>query len=89
MSQNDERRPEDAAAATLTSTNGNTGGGDLLLTARELGEYLGLSASTVLDRWEAGDLPGYKLFGRTGPVRFRASEIEEFLCACRREARRQ
>jgi hypothetical protein len=53
-----------------------------LLTARELGELLGLSASTVLDRFEAGDLPGFRLFagrdrrGRpTGPVRFRLSEI--------------
>jgi excisionase family DNA binding protein len=51
-----------------------------LLTARELGEYLGLSADTVLDRWERGDLPGYRLFGRKGgPVRFRVSEIEAAL----------
>jgi hypothetical protein len=49
-----------------------------LLTARELGELLGLSTTTVLDRFEAGDLPGFRLFagvdrrGRpTGPVRFR------------------
>jgi excisionase family DNA binding protein len=48
-----------------------------LLTARELGEYLGLSASTILDRFERGDLPGFRLFGRKGgPVRFRVSEIE-------------
>jgi predicted DNA-binding transcriptional regulator AlpA len=48
-----------------------------LLNARELGEYLGLSASTVLDRFERGDLPGFKLFGtKGGPVRFRLSEIE-------------
>ena len=56
---------------------------DRLLTAAELGTLLGLSASTVLDRFEAGDLPGYRLFGKTdkrgrpcGPVRFRLSEIE-------------
>jgi predicted DNA-binding transcriptional regulator AlpA len=50
---------------------------DRLLTARELGEYLGLSAATVLDRFERGDLPGFRLFGRKGgPVRFRLSEIE-------------
>jgi predicted DNA-binding transcriptional regulator AlpA len=50
------------------------------LTARELGEYLGLSTATVLDRWERGDLPGYRLFGGTrGPVRFRVSEIEATL----------
>jgi predicted DNA-binding transcriptional regulator AlpA len=48
-----------------------------LLTARELGELLGLSASTVLDRFERGDLAGFRLFGRKGgPVRFRLSEIE-------------
>jgi len=50
---------------------------DRLLTARELGEHLGLSASTVLDRFESGDLPGFRLFGKKGgPVRFRLSEIE-------------
>ena len=51
-----------------------------LLTARELGEQLGLSASTVLDRFERGDLPGFRLFGKKGgPVRFRLSEIEAAL----------
>jgi excisionase family DNA binding protein len=55
-----------------------------LLTTRELGEYLGLSAGTVLDRWEAGDLPGFRLFGRKGgPVRFRLSEVEAELEAWR------
>jgi hypothetical protein len=48
-----------------------------LLTAAETGELLALSAATVLDRFQAGDLPGYRLFGRKGgPVRFRLSEIE-------------
>lgn len=47
-----------------------------LLNARELADVLGLSPSTVLDRFEAGDLPGFRLFGRKGgPVRFRESEI--------------
>ena len=57
-----------------------------LLTAREVGELLGLSTSTVLDRFEAGDLPGFRLFPKTdrrgrptGPVRFRLSEILEAL----------
>jgi predicted DNA-binding transcriptional regulator AlpA len=50
---------------------------DRLLTAPELGDYLGLSTSTVLDRWERGDLPGFRLFGRKGgPVRFRLSEVD-------------
>ena len=53
---------------------------DRLLTARELGEYLGLSASTILDRFETGHLPGFRLFGRKGgPVRFRLSEVEAML----------
>ena len=48
-----------------------------LLTARELGEILSLSTATVLDRFERGDLPGFRLFGRKGgPVRFRLSELE-------------
>jgi excisionase family DNA binding protein len=52
-----------------------------LLTARELADLLGLSPSTVLDRFEAGDLPGFRLYGgRVGaPVRFRWSEVEEML----------
>ncbi|MEP6910270.1 MAG: helix-turn-helix domain-containing protein [Actinomycetota bacterium] len=51
-----------------------------LLTARELGALLGLSASTILDRFEAGHLPGFRLFGKVGsPVRFRWSEVEAML----------
>jgi excisionase family DNA binding protein len=52
-----------------------------LLTARELAELLGLSAGTILDRFERGDLPGFRLYGgRVGaPVRFRWSEVEAML----------
>jgi len=45
---------------------------DRLLTARELAGYLGLKPGTVLDKWERGELPGYK-FGRA--VRFSLDEI--------------
>ena len=45
---------------------------DRLLTARELAEYLGLRPGTVLDKWERGELPGYK-FGRA--VRFDLAEV--------------
>lgn len=56
-----------------------------LLTAAELAELLGLSPATVLDRWERGDLSGFRLFGRKGgPVRFRLSEIEAQLEEWRR-----
>ena len=50
-----------------------------LLTARELAAYLGLKPATVLDKWERGELPGYK-FGRA--VRF---DLEEILTLGRRE----
>ena len=55
-----------------------------LLTAAEVGEFLGLSSATVLDRFERGDLPGFRLFGmKGGPVRFRLSELEALLDAWR------
>jgi predicted DNA-binding transcriptional regulator AlpA len=67
-----------------------------LLTAAELAELLGLTAGTILDRFERGDLPGYRLFPKTdrrgrptGPVRFRLSELEAALASWRVEARRQ
>jgi hypothetical protein len=51
-----------------------------LLTAAEIADLLSLSPATVLDRWQAGELPGFRLFGRKGgPVRFRLSEIEVVL----------
>lgn len=53
---------------------------DKLLTAAETADILGLAASTVLDRFERGDLPGFRLFGKKGgPVRFRVSELEALL----------
>lgn len=54
---------------------------DRLLNARELGELFGFSPSTVLDMWERGELPGFKI-GRA--VRFRLSEVEGWLEGCRR-----
>ena len=51
-----------------------------LLTARQVGELLGLSASTILDRFERGELPGFRVGARVGsPVRFRWSEVEAWL----------
>jgi excisionase family DNA binding protein len=43
-----------------------------LLTARELGEAIGLKPATILDLWERGELPGFK-FGRA--VRFNLDEV--------------
>jgi predicted DNA-binding transcriptional regulator AlpA len=57
---------------------------DRLLTAQEVGELLGVSAATVLDRHQRGDLPGFPLWGRKGaPVRFKASEIEALIASWR------
>jgi len=48
-----------------------------LLTTREVAALLGLSPATVLRRWRAGELPGYRL----GPnvLRFSASELAAWL----------
>jgi excisionase family DNA binding protein len=43
-----------------------------LLTARELGEYLGLKPGTILDKFERGEFPGFK-FGQA--VRFDLEEV--------------
>lgn len=51
-----------------------------LLRAREVGEMLGVSVDWVLDRWQEGDLPGFKLGpSPQSPVRFRLSEVEAWL----------
>ena len=52
-----------------------------LLTARQVAELLGFKAGTVLDQFERGELPGFKL--PNGAVRFRASELEAWLEGCR------
>lgn len=54
---------------------------DKLLTARELADQLGLAPATVLDWFEAGRIPGFKLGNRA--VRFRPSEVEAWLEECR------
>jgi excisionase family DNA binding protein len=45
---------------------------DRLLTAKELADVIGLKPGTILDKWERGELPGYK-FGRA--VRFDLEEV--------------
>ena len=52
-----------------------------LVSARELAELLGVSSSTILDWFEDGRLPGFKLNGRA--VRFRQSEVDAWLEECR------
>jgi excisionase family DNA binding protein len=48
-----------------------------LLTTRQVASLLGLSPATVLRRWRAGELPGYRLASNV--LRFRESEIETWL----------
>jgi excisionase family DNA binding protein len=47
-----------------------------LLTAREVASLLGFKTGTVVDWFEAGKLPGYRIGGR---LRFRPSELERWL----------
>jgi len=48
-----------------------------LLTTREVAELLGLSPATVLRRWRAGELPGYRLGSNV--LRFSAAELSQWL----------
>jgi predicted DNA-binding transcriptional regulator AlpA len=49
---------------------------DRLLKPRDVAVTLGLSMATVLDYFERGILPGFRMGGRKGgPVRFWESEI--------------
>jgi excisionase family DNA binding protein len=48
-----------------------------LLTAREVGELLGLSTETVLRRYRAGELPGFRLASNV--LRFDPADVDEWL----------
>ncbi|MDQ3380548.1 MAG: helix-turn-helix domain-containing protein [Actinomycetota bacterium] len=50
---------------------------DRLLTTRQVADLLALSPETVLRRYRAGELPGYRLGSNV--LRFRESEIEQWL----------
>jgi hypothetical protein len=54
-----------------------------LITARELADTVGLKPATVLDKFQRGEWPGYKL-GRNGAVRF---DLDEILALTRRDLR--
>ena len=54
---------------------------ETLLSARQVADLLGFAPGTILDMWERGDLPGFKL--PNGAVRFRWSEVEGWLEGCR------
>jgi excisionase family DNA binding protein len=48
-----------------------------LLTTREVATMLGLSPATVLRRWRAGELPGYRLGSNV--LRFSEADIAAWL----------
>ncbi len=48
-----------------------------LLSAREVGETIGVHPETVLRWWRAGQLPGYRL--ANGILRFSEQEIDAWL----------
>jgi excisionase family DNA binding protein len=54
-----------------------------LLTTREVAALLGLSPATVLRRWRAGELPGYRLASNV--LRFDPAEVRQWLEARRRQ----
>ncbi len=54
-----------------------------LLTTRELADALGLTYRQTVRLWQEAGLPGYRL-GERGVVRFRVSEVEEWLQQHRR-----
>ena len=54
-----------------------------LLTTREVAEQLNLSPATVLRRWRAGEIPGYRLGSNV--LRFSADEVVAWLEARRRD----
>ena len=52
-----------------------------LLTARQVGELLGLSTETVLRKWRKGDLPGFRIASNV--LRFAPADINAWLQATR------
>ena len=52
-----------------------------LLTTRQVAELLAVSPATVLRRWRAGELPGYRLGSNV--LRFCADELDAWLEAHR------
>ena len=56
-----------------------------LLSAREVGELVGLSTESVLRRWRRGEIPGFRLASNV--LRFDEAEIEAWLQGCREPGR--
>jgi excisionase family DNA binding protein len=48
-----------------------------LLTTRQVAEFVGCSLDTILRRWRAGELPGYRL--SSNALRFDVRDVDEWL----------
>jgi predicted site-specific integrase-resolvase len=57
------------------------------VTPRELGEHLGISYKTVLNKTHLGHIPCHRLPGSIRP-RYRISEVERVMATGRRRRRR-
>jgi len=75
--------PDRPVAAVLESDATDETGVSGVMTASEVAERIGFSPDWVLDRFEAGDVPGYRFGRKGGPVRFRWADWELFLQGCR------
>jgi excisionase family DNA binding protein len=53
---------------------------DRLLTTREVADLVGLSPETILRRWRAGELRGYRVSGTC--LRFPPAAVDEWLAGC-------
>jgi hypothetical protein len=75
--------PDRPVAAVLEADGRDQTGVSVVMTASEVAERIGFSPDWVLDRFEAGDVPGYRFGRKGGPVRFRWADWELFLRGCR------
>ena len=55
-----------------------------LLTTREVADYLGVSSETVLRRWRAGEIPGFRLSSNV--LRFDQGDVAAWLAERKRAA---
>jgi hypothetical protein len=78
-----EVRPDRPVAAVLEADATGKIGVPVIMTASEVAERIGFSPDWVLDRFEAGDVPGYRFGRKGGPVRFRWADWDVFLRGCR------
>jgi hypothetical protein len=75
--------PPDRPVAAALDADATDAGVSVVMTASEVAERIGFSPDWVLDRFEAGDVPGYRFGRKGGPVRFRWADWELFLRRCR------